>query len=276
MSNHVSTQGAAGRSALGTAIVTGASSGIGKVYAEQLAHKGYDLTLVARRGDRLDAMATDLARRFGVAVHAMVADLGQQADLERVAATAAADSSVTLLVNNAGTNRAAPVPQLDPKDLRVMIDLNVTAVSRLTTAVLPGFLARKRGGIVNVGSVLGFHGYPYTAVYSGTKAYVMNFTRSLQAELAGTGVVVQLVAPASTVSELWDVQGFPITNVDAATVMTAENCVSASLRRLELGEHTTLPSLADAKLLADFDAASSALFAAAQSGTPALRYAGAR
>ena len=115
--------------------------------------------------------------------------------------------------------------------------------------------------------------YPYTSDYSGTKAYVLNFTRGLQAELTGTGVVVQLVAPASTVSELWDVQGFPITNVDAATVMTTEDCVKASLRGLDLGEPTTLPSLDDPKLLADFDAAGSAIFNAAQVGKPAGRYA---
>lgn len=263
----------AGEAKLGKAVVTGASSGIGKMYAEKLAQKGYDLVLVARRADRIEALASDLKVRYGVDAKAMIADLGNAADLERVAQAIAGDETVTMLVNNAGISTVGTLADANVETLESIIRLNVVALSRLTMAVLPGFKLRDRGAIVNIGSVVGFDGYVYTAIYGATKAYVMNLTRSLQAELAGTRVVAQLLAPAATVSEIWDLIGHPMDTLNPAIVMTTEDCVNASLRGLELGEKITAPSVQNPELVANFEAASAALMAASQlTGKPAPRY----
>lgn len=260
-------------SKMGTAVVTGASSGIGKVYADRLARKGYDLILVARRSDKLASIATGLRERYQVEVRPVVADLARSEDLDRVVKIVAEDTSITLLVNNAGTSRVGPLTESKVEDLEALVNLNIVALSRLTMAALPGFKSRDRGIIVNVGSVVGIDGYPYTAIYGATKAYVLNFTRSLQAELAGTKVIAQLVSPSATVSEIWDVQGFPLSQLDPAIVMTTEHCVDAALKGLEMGEKLTLPSVEDSKLVENFQCASAALMAAAQkTGTPASRY----
>ncbi len=265
------------QSNLGTAVVTGASSGIGKIYADRLAQKGYDLLLIARRADRLAALAEDLQHRYGVTTKTLVADLTSPTDLETVASTLAADPAITLLVNNAGTSAVGTLAEAKPESLDTLVSLNITALSRLTMAVLPGFKGRNRGTIVNIGSAVGVDGYPYTAIYGGTKAYVLNFTRSLQAELAGTAVVAQLVAPAATVSEIWDVIGLPLSAIDPGIVMSAEDCVDAAMRGLELGEGITMPSVQDQHAVSAFSAASTSLFAASQqTGKPAPRYASVR
>ena len=261
---------------LGTAVVTGASSGIGKVYADRLAQRGYDLLLVARRADRLEALARELKERHGVNARALVADLGNATELERVAQTIAGDPSITMLVNNAGTNAVAPLADTKQENLQAILNLNVVALTRLTIAVLPGFKERDRGTIINISSAVAFQPYAYLSVYGSSKAYVSMLTRTLQDELAGTNVTAQLVTPAATVSEIWDVQGFPLSAVDPAIVMTTEDCVDASLRGLDMGERITVPSLGDVQLLANYEAAAKALFAGTQvTGKPAARYAAA-
>jgi len=257
----------------GTAVVTGASSGIGKVYADRLAGRGHDLILVARRGDRLAAVADELRAKHGVAVETLIADLGATADLDRVASVLAADERVTLLVNNAGTASLAPVSDTKRADFDAQNDVNVIALARLTHAVLPGFKARNRGTIINIGSVLGFESLPTSSAYSATKGYVLIFTRGLQKELAGTGIVVQLVTPAATATEIWDISGVTLSALDPATVMSVENCVDAALAGLDQGEAVTMPSVENADaLLAAYDAARTALLAASQTGKPASRY----
>ena len=256
-----------GTSALGTAVVTGASSGIGKVYAEKLAQRGFDLIVVARRAERLSELAEQIKVKHGVTVENIVADLSKPEDLERVAQTLESDSSITLLINNAGASVMGLFMDAKPKVIADMLHVNVVALTRLALAVLPGFKRRDRGTLVNVGSILGYYGYPGTSAYSGTKAYVLNFTRGLQAELVGSNVKVQLVAPAGTATEGWD-----STTVDPSIVMTAEACVDASLMGLELQEAITLPSVEDLDLLANFETAAGALMAASQTGKPATRY----
>lgn len=257
----------------GTAVVTGASAGIGKVYADRLAGRGYDLILVARRGDRLAAVADELRTKHGVAVETLVADLAAAGDLDRVASALAGDQRITLLLNNAGTATMASVLDTKAADLDAMNDVNVLALARLTHAVLPGFKARNRGTIINIGSVLGFESLPISSIYSGTKAYVLYFTRGLQRELAETAIIVQLVAPAATATDIWEIGGVPLSAIDPATVMSVENCVDAALAGLDLGETVTMPSVEDAgALLAAYDAARVALLAASQTGKPASRY----
>jgi len=138
--------------------------------------------------------------------------------------------------------------------------------------VLPGFLARNSGSIINVASVLSLHSLPISSVYSGTKGYVLNFSRGLQVELAGTGVKVQLVLPATTSTELWDIAGIPLSQLNQSSIMTAENMVDASLAGYDRGEAITLPSVEDGRLWDIYDAARGNLFAATQTGKPASRY----
>ena len=253
--------------------MTGASAGIGKVYAERLAKKGYDLLLVARRADRLGAIAKDLTQQYGVQVKTQVADIGDAAQLETVAKMISGEDHITLLVNNAGTSFVGPLDSATVDQLNTLVSLNIVALTRLAMAVLPGFKSRNHGALVNIGSVLGFDGYPYTPIYGATKAYVQNLSKALQAELGSTNVVVQLVAPAATVSEIWDVQGFPLSNVDPKIVMSTEDLVDAALVGLERKETITAPSVQDDAAIRKYFEAGSALFAASQqTGQPAPRY----
>lgn len=257
-----------------TAVVTGASSGIGAVYADRLAARGYDLILVARRADRLNALADTLSGAHGVQVQVLVADLGKESDLAAVEAVLRRDAGVQLLVNNAGVARMRPFAQSSAAESMEQIALNITALTRLTHAVLPGLLARNAGTIVNIASVLAVQALPISAVYSATKAYVLQFTRGLQGELAGTGVKLQAVLPAATETELWseEVSGVPLSALEKASVMGVDDLVDAALAGLDQGEAVTWPSVGDAGLWDSFDTARSALFAATRTGTPAARY----
>lgn len=261
-----------GTAKLGTAVVTGASAGIGKVFAERLAKKGYDLLLVARRSDRLDSVAKELTQQYGAQVKTRSADLGDATQLETVAKVLAGDDHITLLVNNAGTSFVGPLDGATVDQLHTLVNINIVALTRLSIAVLPGFKSRNHGAIVNLGSVVGFDGYPYTPIYGATKAYVQNLSRALQAELAGTNVVVQLVTPAATVSEIWDVSGFPLANVDPKIVMSTEALVDAALVGLERKEKVTAPSVQDEAAVTKYFEAASELLAASQTGKPAPRY----
>jgi short-subunit dehydrogenase len=256
----------------GTAVVTGASSGIGKVYADRLASRGHNLTLIARRELLLTEYAHVLESKYSVVVKTLAADLTQDKDIARIESALVRDESISLLVNNAGTATLAPSMAIEANARQAMTDLNVTALVRLSLAALTGFKARNRGTLINVGSTLGFHSLPVSTLYSGTKGYVLNFTRGLQDELAATNIVVQLVLPAATATDLWDISGIPISALDPAHVMSVDDCVDAALAGLDLGEKVTMPSLEDNNLLAQYDASRLALFAASQSGRPASRY----
>jgi short-subunit dehydrogenase len=254
------------------AVVTGASAGIGAVYAERLAARGYDLVLVARRAERLEALSAKVSKTYGTKVEVIDADLTKEVDLTRVEKVLATDPAVRILVNNAGNATLAPIAQTSAEDAASMIALNVTALTRLTQAVLPAFLSRNAGVIINVASVLSLHSLPISSIYSGTKGYVLNFSRGLQEELADTGVKLQVVLLASTATEIWDLSGVPLAALNQDTVMTAENLVDAALAGFDKGEAITLPSVADASLWDKYDAARSTLFAATQTGQPAPRY----
>ncbi|MGK5042655.1 SDR family NAD(P)-dependent oxidoreductase [Janthinobacterium sp. GB1R12] len=256
----------------GTALVTGASSGLGAVYADRLAARGFDLILVARRVERLGVLARSLAEKYGVAVRAMAADLSDADDLRRVADELSSNAAITMLVNNAGVSTLGAVVDAPREGIAAMDQVNVAALTQLTYAVLPQFKQRNSGTIINIGSVLSFHILPVSTIYSATKGYVMNFTRGLQQELAGTGITVQLVLPASTATEIWELSGLPLAQLDQATIMRAEDCVDAALAGLDQGELVTLPSVEDRELWERFDAARLALFAGAMRGKPASRY----
>ena len=254
------------------AVVTGASSGLGKVYADRLAKRGYDLLLVARRKDRLHVIAQDLQRQYGIQANLLVADLGLATDLNRVANVIAGDERVMVLVNNAGTASFVPSVALSLPDLDTQLNVNARAVSHLNLAVLPEFLRKNAGTIINIGSVLSFSVLPVGASYSATKAHVMLFTIGLQQELAQTNVRVQLVLPGNAATEIWDVAGIDSDAIDQTTVMTAEDCVDAALAGLDQGEAVTLPSVEDSTLWAEFDAVRNKILGASHSSQPASRY----
>jgi uncharacterized protein len=254
------------------AVVTGASSGIGAVYADRLAARGYDLVLVARRADRLEALSAKISTAHGVKVDSIVADLTKDADLARVEKVLSTDPAVRVLINNAGLARLRPIAEASAEDTGSQIALNITALTRLTQAVVPAFVSRNEGAIVNIASVLAIQSMPVSSVYSGTKAFVLQYTRGLQLELAETGVKVQLVLPASTATEIWDESGIPLSALRKESVMTTENLVDAALAGFDQGETITWPSVTDASLWDKYDAARTALFAATQVGKPAPRY----
>lgn len=254
------------------ALVTGASSGIGAVYADRLAARGYDLILVARRADRLEALAAQVSKAHGIKAEPISADLTQDQDLARIEKVLATNGDVRVLVNNAGIARLAPAAQTSANDAQSQIALNITALTRLTQAAVPAFVARNQGLIINIASALAVHSLPISAIYSGTKAFVLQYSRGLQEELAGTGVKVQLVLPASTATDLWDLSGVPLAALNKNTLMTTEHMVDAALAGLDQGEAVTWPSVADASLWDKYEAARSELFAGTQAGTPAPRY----
>ena len=254
------------------AVVTGASSGIGAVYAERLAARGYDLLLVARRAERLQALSVRLAQAHGVRIEAVAADLTSEAGLVHVEHVLASNPDVSLLVNNAGNGKLGATVAMSATDAAATIALNVIAPTRLTRAALPAFLARNVGAIINVSSVMALHSLPITSLYSGTKAFVLAFSRGIQEELAGTGVRLQVVLPAGVATEFYDQAGIPLSAFDPAVVMTAEDMVDAALTGFDRGETVTLPSVHDLPLWDSHDAARTALFGATQNGKPAPRY----
>ncbi|MGA0595014.1 SDR family NAD(P)-dependent oxidoreductase [Enterovirga sp. CN4-39] len=260
-------------SGAGTAIVTGASSGIGKVYAERLAARGYDLVLVARREDRLRRIAADLGSRFRIRAEALVADLSEPAGVAALADRIARDAAVSLLVNNAGFSALKPLTRTPDDVIARMIALNITALTLLSRAALQAFKARGKGTLVNLGSGAGFAPYPGIPVYGSTKAYVYLFTQSLQSEVRETAVRVQLVLPGAVVSEGWDVAGgAELEPLPDSIVMTTEDCVDAALSGLDQGERVTAPSLHDASLLGAYEMAGSGLLQAVFDARPAARY----
>ncbi|UCV11378.1 SDR family oxidoreductase [Dechloromonas denitrificans] len=253
------------------AVVTGASSGIGSVYADRLARRGYDLLLVARRGERLQSLAARLEQACGIKAETLVADLEREDDLTRLETVLAANPAIRVLVNNAGVARLSPVAETPIKDSLSQIALNITALTRLTHAILPAFKERNDGVIINIASALSLHALPVSSVYSGTKGFVLNFSRGLQQELANTGIRIQVVLPAATATDLWDIAGVPLVALAPETVMSVEHLVDAALAGFDLGELVTLPSMADPGLWDRFDAARTELFAAMQTSQPAPR-----
>lgn len=256
----------------GVALVTGASSGIGAVYADRLARRGYDLLLVARDQARLEALAARLRGEAGVAVEVLKADLTSRGDLLAVEKRLREDAAISLIVNNAGLGPEGPLLGADIDYLDRMIALNVTAVNRLAIAAATVFAGRKRGGIINIASVVALIPEIFNGTYSGSKAFVLNLTQALQGELAKAGVRVQAVLPGLTRTELFDRVGGSFDDFDPATVMEAGDLVDAALAGFDRGELVTIPSLPDAK---DWDAAVAARMALGPNlskNKPAARY----
>ena len=230
----------------GTALVTGASSGIGAVYAERLAARGFDLLLVARDKARLESAASKLRDVHGVQVEVLKADLTQKEEVIKLEQRLRSDSSISLLVNNAGVAVNGLLANADPDELEKLIQLNVTTLTRLASAAAAAFTNAGRGTIINIASVVALFPERFNATYSASKAYVLSLSQTLNAELEGTGVKVQAVLPGVTRTEIWERSGLDATNIPAEMVMEAGEMVDAALSGLDQGELVTIPSLPDA------------------------------
>ncbi|HEY4393127.1 MAG TPA: SDR family NAD(P)-dependent oxidoreductase [Polyangia bacterium] len=256
------------------ALVTGASAGIGQSFAVELAQAGHDLIVVARRRERLEALAQRLSEAHQAKVEVLVADLATPAGVEAVAARAAA-APLELLVNNAGFGGYRRFVELDPKVADDLLSVHVRAVVQVSRAALPGMVARKGGGIINVASLLALSGtvtesfLPARAVYAGAKAFLLTFTQILAAELAGTGVRAQVLLPGVVATEFHDMQKMDLSKVPR---MSADDVARASLAGLRLGEVVCVPGMEDTSPLQKLAEAQQAALGNARSTAPAARY----
>ena len=255
----------------GTALITGASTGIGAVYADRLAKRGYDLILVARSEEKLSKVAAQL-KSTGRRIETIPADLTKATDVQRVADRLRSDSKITALVNNAGIGSAGKLLDSNVDDLESMIFLNVTALTRLALAALSGFVARRNGLLINIASVVALAPERLNGTYSGTKAYVVSFTQALKSEVEGAGVTVQAVLPGATATPFWEKSGRPIQLLPSEIVMTAEDMVDASLAGLDQHEAITIPALPDIADWEKFETARKALGPNLSRQKPAARY----
>ncbi|CAM5719311.1 SDR family NAD(P)-dependent oxidoreductase [Streptomyces canus] len=257
-----------------TAVVTGASVGLGAAYAQRLADRGYDLILVARNAARLEMLASDIRGRTGRAVDVVAADLTDAAQIAVVEERLRTDESIEMLVNNAGGALLTPLAGSDAAAYEALINLNVTALTRLTIVVLPGLTARGRGTVVNISSAMALNILPVSAVYSGTKSYVLTFTQALQQELAESPVTVQAVLPGAVRTDLWDGSGVDLETFPDEIVMNVDDAVDAALAGLDAGEPVTILSLPDISDWESFEKARQALVPNLSRKVPADRYRG--
>ncbi|PLR37858.1 SDR family oxidoreductase [Chimaeribacter californicus] len=256
----------------GTAVVTGASTGMGAIYAAKLAKMGYDLIIIARNHNRLNQMAGHITTDTGRNVEVVVADLGDPHALAGLEAKLRDDLSITLLVNNAGIGTHTSLVESNVDKMTAMINLNITALTRLTYAVVPGFIARGKGAIINIASIVGIAPEVLNGVYGASKAYVLAFSQSLQHELAGKGIQVQAVLPSATATPFWENGGLSLDKVDPAIVMNAQDMVDAALAGFRQGELITIPSLHDETRLKNWEQARQAIISDFSHNSPASRY----
>jgi short-subunit dehydrogenase len=255
-----------------TALITGASAGVGAAYAEQLARRGHDLILVARDRTRLEKTAARLTETTGRNVDVLSADLATVGGIQAVEQRLATDRSIDVLVNNAGGAQFRPVANADPDELERLVTLNVTSLTRISTAAARAFAARDRGTIINIASIMAVNIMPGSATYSATKSYVLAFSQGLAQEFDGTGVRVQVVLPGALRTTLWDGSGIELSDLPAEIVMPVEEAVRAALAGLDAGELVTVPSLRDVELWEAYDRARLAIIPQGSLSTPASRY----
>lgn len=256
----------------GTAVITGASTGIGSIYADRLARRGHDLILVARNGDRLERLAEELRGKTGRNVRTLQADLVRPVELRSVEVLLQRDESITMLVNNAGVGALMPLVQSDVEEMQRMVDLNVSALTRLTYAAAPAFAGRGHGTIVNIASIVAIAPEILNGVYGASKAYVLALSQSLHHELRDKGVRVQAVLPGATATDFWSIAGNPVENLPQSIVMRADAMVDAALAGLDQGEVVTIPGLHQGEKWRQYEALRQELSGLFGHSTPAPRY----
>ena len=238
-------------------LITGASSGIGAVYADRFARRGHNLVLVARDRARMEKLADRLRRETGVAVEVLQADLTDSDDLALLEARLRDDSRIGILVNNAGMSAAGGFLDQSANDVAKIVNLNAMAVLRLAHAAASRFAKEGAGAIINIGSVAAFMPEWGSTVYGATKAFVLFLSQGLQFELASKSVYVQAVLPAATRTEIWERAGKDVNKLPA--VMETEELVDAALAGFDRREPITIPSLPDLDQWTDLDNARKAM-----------------
>ena len=257
----------------GTALITGASSGLGAVYADRLARRGYDLVLTARNEQRLNHLAGKLTTEAGVKVEVLQADMTVRSDVRLIEERLRSDGSMTLLVNNAGAGTRKPVLSEDIDWLEQVIELNLLAAHRLAVAAAQVFATHGRGGIINLSSIAALSPERVNATYSSSKAFILNLTQALHSEAGPKGVKLQVVLPGPTRTEFFERLGSSFeSRFPREMIMEATDLVDAALAGFDQGELVTIPSLPDVKDWENFVAARLALASNLFHRVPAARY----
>jgi len=257
-------------STLSTVLITGASSGIGAVYAERFAKRGHDLVLVARDKSRLDALAARLREAHQVTVDVLQADLTQQSDLAAVETRLREDARIGILINNAGMAQPGSFVQQSAQAIERLIALNTTALTRLAAAIAPRLVQAGTGTIVNIGSVVGFAPELGMTIYGATKAFVLFLSQGLNLELSPRGIYVQAVLPAATRTEIWERAGVDINTLPE--VMDVEELVDAAMVGFDRRELVTIPPLHVAERWDALDGARQGLLSDVRQARAADRY----
>jgi short-subunit dehydrogenase len=257
---------------LGMAVVTGASSGIGAVYADRLSKRGYDVLLVARDIERLEKMADKIHAETGRLAEVFQADLTKAEDVLRLESRITTDANINMLVNNAGASVSKPIVEISPDQIESLIQLNITALTRLSAAAIKNFLNKKSGTLINISSVLALAPELMGGVYSASKAYVLNFTQALDKQYSQQGIKIQIVLPGMTRTEIWDRSGLSINYLPQEQVMEAGDMVDAALVGLDEGELVTIPALPNVADWKNFDRERLALGPNLSHALPAERY----
>ena len=253
-----------------TALITGASSGIGAVYAKRLAARGHNLVLVARATNRLEALASELRSANGVEIEIITADLTNHAQRETILNRLGANPPIDILVNNAGAGLIGEFASADMAAMDKLIELNVLVPTMLASAVIGNMVARGNGAIINIASGLAIAPEYSPGIYAATKSYVMTLSQSLSAEVSAKGVYIQAVLPAATRTEIFERAGGDISFVP--DVMEVEDMVDAALVGFDRKELITMPSLHDISLWERFEQARGQLAQGFSSAQPAPRY----
>ncbi|MHC8380680.1 SDR family NAD(P)-dependent oxidoreductase [Pseudomonas sp. LB3P14] len=253
-----------------TVLITGASTGIGAVYAERFAQRGQDLVLVARDNVRLEALAARLRSEHNVNIDILKADLTQISDLTTVEARLREDTSIKTLINNAGAAQTGNFLEQTPDSAAQLVSLNTTALVRLASAIAPRLAQAGEGAIVNVGSVVGLAPEFGMTVYGATKAFVLFLSQGMSLELSPKGVYVQAVLPAATRTEIWERAGIDINTLNE--IMEVGNLVDAALLGFDRREPVTIPPLQEAERWDVLQAARQGLLSEIRQSRVAERY----
>lgn len=255
---------------LPTVLITGASTGIGAIYAERFAQRGHDLVLVARDHGRLQTLANRLRSEHNVAIDVLQADLTQLGDLARVEARLRDDASIGILINNAGAAQAGSFIEQSTDSIAHLVALNTTALVRLASAIAPRLAKSGGGAIINIGSVVGLAPEFGMSVYGATKAFVLFLSQGLSLELSPQGVYVQAVLPAATRTEIWDRAGIDINTL--SDIMEAGDLVDAALVGFDRREPVTIPPLQEGERWNALQTARQGLLSQIKQSVVAQRY----
>ncbi|AZD73028.1 SDR family NAD(P)-dependent oxidoreductase [Pseudomonas chlororaphis] len=253
-----------------TVLITGASTGIGAVYAERFAQRGHDLVLVARDQARLDALAARLRSEHDIAIDVIPADLTQLGDLTTVESRLHDDTRIGILVNNAGAALSGNFIDQSTDSVAQLVALNTTALVRLASAIAPRLAKAGEGAIINIGSVVGLAPEFGMSVYGATKAFVLFLSQGLSLELSPLGVYVQAVLPAATRTEIWDRSGVDINTL--TEIMEVGDLVDAALVGFDRREPVTIPPLHEAERWDDLQTARQGLLQQIRQSAVAQRY----